>query len=93
MARGYEILAILVLAIAVVAMIFFAIAVIRNPNNVLANLLNLGLIFFSSTLGALSLLAFAQTIRLALQIEQNTRQTQEACRQLADHLGAIETEP
>jgi hypothetical protein len=93
MARGYEILAVLALAFAVIAMVVFAITIIRNPTNVLAELVNLGVMFFSSMLCALSLLAFAQTIRLALAIEQNTRQTQQACRQLADHLGAIETEP
>jgi hypothetical protein len=93
MARGYEILAILALAFAVIAMVVFAITIIRNPTNVLAELVNLAVMFFSSMLCALSLLAFAQTIRLAMAIEQNTRQTQQACRQLADHLGAIETEP
>jgi hypothetical protein len=93
MARSYEILAVLALAFAVIAMIVFAITIIRNPTNVLAELVNLGVMFFSSMLFAVSLLAFAQTIRLALAIEQNTRHTQQACRQLADHLGAIETEP
>jgi len=41
---------------------------------------------------ALMFLFVSQAIRLGLQIEQNTRETQQACRQLADHLTAIQTE-
>jgi hypothetical protein len=93
MARAYEVLALFALAFAVIALLLIAITIIRDPSNLVAALLNGALIFFSSTLTALSLMAFAQTVRLALQIEQNTRQTHQACRQLADHLGAIETEP
>lgn len=94
-ARGYEILAVLVLAFAAVVLLMFIIAVVKQPTPdvIVAAVLSTGLAFFWATLIAISLLAFAQAIRLALAIEENTRQTHQACRQLADHLCAIETEP
>jgi hypothetical protein len=92
-ARAYEILAIVVLAFAAVMMVIFLVAVIGNPAAILAAIFGSGLVFFWSLVVAISLLATAQVIRLALQIEKNTREAQLACRQLADHLTAIETEP
>jgi len=92
-ARGFEILAVIVLAIAPILLLLFVIAVIKNPDALLSGILGAGLAVFWSTLVAISLLAAAQAIRLALQIEENTRETHQACRQLADHLCSIETEP
>lgn len=92
-ARGYEILAAIVLIIAVAPLLAFVISVIRDPGNILAALLNTGFAFLATVMTALSLLFIAQAIRLGLQIEQNTRETHQACRQLADHLCSIETEP
>ena len=43
---------------------------------------------------AIAMLLFsAQMIRPALQVEQNTRETSEACARLAEHLCSIEHEP
>jgi hypothetical protein len=42
---------------------------------------------------SLMFLFVAQAIRLGLQIEQNTRETQHVCRQLAEHFSAIQHEP
>jgi hypothetical protein len=91
-ARAYEVLAVVVLAFGAVALMMFVNAVVVNRSAILAALLGSGLTFFWCTVVAMSLLAGAQIIRLALQVEQNTRQTHQACRQLADHLCAIETE-
>ena len=91
-ARAYEIMAVIILAIAACLLIVFFIAVIREPRSILAALFSYGFAFFWATGIALSLLFISQAIRLGLQIEQNTRETQQACRQLADHLCAIQVE-
>jgi hypothetical protein len=93
LARGYEILAVFVLIFAAFLFVMLVVGLIRNPDAWLAVIFGSGLTFFWATLVAMSLLVFAQAIRLALAIEQNTRSTQQACKQLADHLCAIETEP
>jgi hypothetical protein len=91
-ARAYEIMAIFVLAVALCLLIVFLIAVIREPSAILAAMLASGMASFWALVTALMLLFISQSIRLLLRIEQNTRETQIACRQLADHLCSIETE-
>jgi hypothetical protein len=91
-ARAYEILAIVVLAFAAFALVLFVVAVIRQPSAILGAILGSGLTFFWAALTALTLLFLAQSIRLGLAIELNTRETHRACRQLADHLCAVERE-
>jgi hypothetical protein len=91
-ARAYEIMAVIILVIAAGLLVVLFAAVIREPRAILAALLSYGFALFWATGIALSLLFVSQAIRLGLQIEQNTRETQQACRQLADHLTAIQTE-
>lgn len=91
-ARAYEIMAIIVLAVAACLLVVFLIAVIREPSAILAAMLASGMAFFWALVTALMLLFISQSIRLWLQIEQNTRETKIACRQLADHLCSIESE-
>ncbi len=91
-ALAYEILAGAVMLIAVVLFVFFLLTAISQPDAILGALLATGLSFFWAILISVSLLAGAQTIRLVLQMEKNTRETQKACRQLADHLCSINTE-
>ena len=91
-ARGYEVLAVIVLIIAVVALIIGIVRVILDPHTIIAVLVSSGMMFVWGLVTALMCLFFSQVTRLALQIEQNTRETAEACRQLADHLTAIQIE-
>jgi predicted Zn finger-like uncharacterized protein len=91
-ARAYEVMAILVLGVAAILFVLFIIAVIRQPSGILGAILGSGLTFFWAAVTALMLLFIAQTIRLWLQIEQNTKETQQACRELADHLCSVESE-
>lgn len=91
-ALAYEILAGVVMVIAVILFLFLIIAAISQPEAILGALLATGLSFFWALLISVSLLAGAQTIRLVLQMEKNTRETHRACRQLADHLCSIEIE-
>jgi predicted Zn finger-like uncharacterized protein len=88
-ARAYEIMAVIVLLIAACLFIVFLAAVIREPGAILVAMLSSGLLFAFAFATALMLLFAAQSIRLGLQIEQNTRETGDACRQLAEHLCGI----
>jgi NADH:ubiquinone oxidoreductase subunit 6 (subunit J) len=92
-ARAYEIMAVVVLAIAALLLLVFFVAVIREPSAWLAAMLSSGLMFATAFAAALMFLFAAQAIRLGLQIEQNTRESAQACRQLAEHFSAIQTEP
>ena len=92
-ARAYEVMAVIVIVIAVCALVLFLVAVIRQPSSFFAALVSSGFAFFWMLAMSLMFLLISQAIRLGLQIEQNTRETGEACRQLADHLTAIQTEP
>jgi hypothetical protein len=89
-ARGYEILAIIVLIVAAVSLVIGIVRTIINPNAILAVLISSGMVCVWGLATALMCLFFSQVTRLFLQIEQNTRETHEACRQLADHLCAIQ---
>jgi hypothetical protein len=91
-ARAYEIMAVIVLVIAACLFIVFLVGVIREPQAILLAMLSSGLLFGFAFATALMLLFAAQSIRLSLQIEQNTRETGEACRQLAEHLCAIQVD-
>ena len=92
-ARAYEIMAVVVLAFAALLLVLLLIAVIREPSAWLAAMLSFGVMFASAFVTALMFLFAAQAIRLGLQIEQNTRETQQSCRQLAEHFSAIQHEP
>jgi predicted Zn finger-like uncharacterized protein len=91
-ARAYEIMAVIVLVIAACLLILFLIAVIREPRAIIAAILSSGMAFGWAFVTALMFLFVSQAIRLGLQIEQNTRETQQACRQLADHLSGIQVD-
>lgn len=92
-ARGYEALAIIFLIIAAISLIIGIVKVITDPHAILAVLVSSGMMFVWGLATALMCLFFSQSTRLALQVEQNTRETGEACRRLADHLCAIESDP
>ncbi len=89
-ARGYEVLAVIVLAVAAIMLIVGIVSVIANPHAIVSVLVSSGMMVVWGLATALMCLFFAQVTRLALQVEQNTRQTSEACRQLAEHLGGIQ---
>jgi predicted Zn finger-like uncharacterized protein len=91
-ARAYEIMALIVLIIGACLLIVFVVAVVQQPSAIVAAIISSGMGFFTAIATALMFLFVSQAIRLGLQIEQNTRETQQACRQLADHLTAIEVE-
>jgi predicted Zn finger-like uncharacterized protein len=97
-ARSYEILAVVILVVAAVLLLLLVIHCIKliaetgDLLEVIPYLLGSGMGFVWAFAAALMLLFISQAIRLGLQIEQNTRETQAACRQLADHLSAIEVE-
>jgi hypothetical protein len=91
-ARAYEVMAGIVLVIAVGALVLFLFTVIREPSSFFAALVSSGFAFFWMVAMSLMFLFISQAIRLGLQIEQNTRETGEACRQLTDHLTAIQVE-
>ena len=91
-AKGYEVLAVLVLIFAAIMLVVGIVQVILNPESILRVLVSSGMMCVWGLATALMCLFFSQVIRLFLQIEQNTRETSEACRQLADDLTAIQTE-
>jgi hypothetical protein len=90
-ARSYEVLAVIVIVVAAIMFAAMATRVIFNPEDIFAVILASGLTFLWTVATAITLLFFAQGIRLGLQVEQNTRETSVACRQLAEHLCAIES--
>ncbi len=92
-ARVYEVAAVIVLVVALILFLFLVIEVIGNPSAFIAVMLGSGVSFLFAAATAIGLLFVAQLIRLLLQIEENTRDTQLACRQLANHLCAVEVEP
>ena len=91
-ARAYEVMAVFCAIAAAVAIVAFLVTVIRNPQAIFQAIVTSGMAVLSALGMALMSLFIAQAIRLGLQIEQNTHDTSEACRRLADHLTAIETE-
>jgi predicted Zn finger-like uncharacterized protein len=91
-ARGYEILAIVIVVFTAVMLVIGVVRIIINPTAILAVLVSSGLMCVWGLASAMMCLFFAQVTRLFLQIEQNTRETGEACRQLADHLCAIQVD-
>jgi hypothetical protein len=91
-ARGYEILAIIVLIFSAVMLVIGIVRIILEPSAILAVLVSSGMMCVWGLATALMCLFFSQVTRLFLQIEQNTRETSEACRQLADHLCAKHVE-
>jgi hypothetical protein len=91
-ARIYEVLAVLTLVFAGIVLVASLVLAVSAPSNLLATLAGAAGSLFGSLIAAVTMLFVAQFIRLALQIEQNTRETQVACRQLADHLCAVESE-
>lgn len=92
-ARAYEIMAIVVLAVAALLLLVFLVVVVSDPSNWFAAMISSGMTFAAAFAIALMLLFAAQAIRLGLQIEQNTRESAQACRQLAEHFSAIQHEP
>jgi predicted Zn finger-like uncharacterized protein len=91
-ARAYEVMAVIVLVFAAGALVLFLVSVIREPSSFLAALVSSGFAFFWLLAMSLMFLFISQAIRLGLQIEQNTRETGDACRQLTDHLTAIQVD-
>jgi hypothetical protein len=91
-ARAYEVMAIIVLAVAAFLVVMLVVAVAKNPSAVFAALLTSGVAVFWAAVAAVTLLFAAQMIRLWLQVEQNTHDTQVACRKLANHLCSVESE-
>jgi hypothetical protein len=93
-ARVYEVLAILALVAAALLLLLSLAAVVMNPTaTVLPTLMAMGLSVFWAMMAAVMFALMAQSIRLGLQIEQNTRETRLACERLAEHLSGIEHEP
>jgi predicted Zn finger-like uncharacterized protein len=91
-ARLYEVLAVIILVVAAIALLLMIVAISQDPEAIRFLLFSYGVVAFWATAGAMTLLFFAQTIRIVLQVEHNTRETHIACRQLADHLCAVESE-
>jgi len=91
-ARAYEIMAVLTFAIGVILVVVLFVMIIQRPGEILAVLFTIGLPIFWTLASALMFLFFAQSIRLGLQVEENTREAHRACRELADHLCGIESE-
>jgi predicted Zn finger-like uncharacterized protein len=91
-ARVYEVLAVLALLGAAIFLAMFIIAVVANPQAILGAIVASGFTVFWAVVAAVMLFSFAQWIRLALQIEQNTREASEACQRLANHLCGVERE-
>lgn len=92
-ARAYEIMAIIVLVIAAIMLVVFLVQVISAPSTILVAIVSTGFAVLGMVATSLMFLFVAQAIRLGLQIEQNTRETQQSCRQLAEHFSAIQHEP
>jgi hypothetical protein len=92
-ARAYEVLAIFAVIIAAFQFIAAVAIIIRNPGSALVVIPPSVVTVFAMAAAAVTLVFAAQMIRLALQVEQNTRETRDACQQLAAHLGGIEHEP
>jgi hypothetical protein len=92
LARAYEVFALLLFFVFLVCFIVFLVSAITKSTTFLAALMNWGIPSFATLISGLMVLVAAETIRVSLRIEQNTRETQIACRQLADHLCSIETE-
>jgi predicted Zn finger-like uncharacterized protein len=91
-ARSCEITAAIVLLLAVILLLDFFYSLV-SPSGILGpSPAVIGIAFFGTLSMALMLLFAAQSIRLGLQIEQNTRETGEACRQLAEHLCGIQVD-
>jgi len=88
-ARAYEILAIIAVALAAFQLVMAVVSIIRNPGGALVVILTSGFAMFWTAAAAVTLLFAAQMIRLTLQVEQNTRETADACRHLSEHLGGI----
>ena len=92
-ARFYEVLAVLALVGAVVSLLLLFAAVLMNPaGEILRTVMAIGLSIVWAVMAAMMFLFMAQTIRLGLQVERNTRETRRACERLAEHLGGIEHE-
>jgi predicted Zn finger-like uncharacterized protein len=89
-AKGYEILAIIIAIFAVVMLVLGIVRIIMSPSSVLAVLLSVGMMCVWAVVSALMCLFVSQVVRLFLQIEQNTRESSQACRQLAEHFGGIQ---
>src|SRR5690349_897903 len=90
-ARSCEITAAIVLLLAVVLLLDFFYRLLSPSADLLGpSPATIGIAFFGALSMALMLLFAAQSIRLGLQIEQHTRESSEACRQLAEHLCAIQ---
>lgn len=93
-ARSCEIAAAIALILAAVLLFEFFYRLIVPSSDVLGpSPVSIAIGFFGALSMALMLLVAAQSIRLGLQIEQNTRESAQACRQLAEHFSAIQTEP
>ena len=92
-ARLYEVLAVIALASAALLLLLLLINSVSSERPAAPQIFWSAVEIGSMLGAALTCLFIAQAIRLGLQIEENTRATQTACRELADHLCAVEREP
>jgi predicted Zn finger-like uncharacterized protein len=91
MAKSYEVFAVISLIAIMIPIVLLVQAVVQYPT-----LASLYVIPYCSAIVSLLAAAvvfffLAQLIRLVLQVEQNTRETSAACRQLVEHLCGIES--
>jgi predicted Zn finger-like uncharacterized protein len=91
-ARSYEVFAIISAVSCLVPLVLLIHAAVQWPNLIVITLVRYGLPIIILLLSAVMYLFLAQVIRLMLQLEQNTRESADACRRLAEHLCAVEGE-
>jgi hypothetical protein len=91
MARSYEVFAVISLVAIMIPIVLMVQTLIQFPTLATLVVVRYSVAIASLLASAVVLFLIAQLIRLILQVEQNTRETSEACRQLVEHLGAIES--
>jgi predicted Zn finger-like uncharacterized protein len=90
LARSYEVFAVISLVAVMVPVVLMVQTVVQFPSLATLLVLRYAIAIVSLLASALILFLIAQLVRLILQVEQNTRETSIACRQLAEHLCGIE---
>ena len=91
-AKIFQVMAFIDLALAAIFLVVTLVFIIQEPSAVFRTLNTFGAQFFVLLVSSLIFFFVAQAIQLGLKIEQNTRETSDSCRRLADHLTAIEIE-
>ena len=92
MARSYEVFAVVSLVAIMIPIVLMVQTLIQFPTLATLVVVRYSVAIVSLLTSAVVLFLIAQLIRLILQVEQNTREASEACRQLVEHLGAIESD-